>query len=38
MQCGSIASRYSPTELQISGDGPFDINYPRPGDEPRTKN
>ncbi len=27
----------SPTELQISGDGPFDINYLNPADDPRTK-
>jgi hypothetical protein len=26
-----------PTELQISGDGPFDINYLNAADDPRTK-
>ncbi len=27
----------APTVLQISGDGPFDINYLNPADDPRTK-
>ncbi|MDQ2989605.1 MAG: cupin domain-containing protein [Pseudomonadota bacterium] len=27
----------APTVLQISGDGPYDINYLNPADDPRTK-
>ncbi|HEU4372322.1 MAG TPA: cupin domain-containing protein [Telluria sp.] len=27
----------APTVLQINGDGPFDINYLNPADDPRTK-